>query len=130
MRKSSEKLMIFGVGAIGYGIIEILWRGHTHWSMLIAGGVSFSGLGTIARKMKKATLFVKAIMGGALITAVEYVFGIIFNIFLGKKVWDYSHMPLNFHGQICALYSFFWTLLSFMFIPLADGISRLQGERK
>lgn len=130
MRKTG-KLVIFSIGACGYGLIEILWRGHTHWSMLIAGGLSFSGLSAIAQKMKRTALIVKAIMGGFLITALEYIFGIIFNVFLNKKVWDYSNMPLNLHGQICALYSFFWIILSLLFIPLAGVLSaRLQRERK
>lgn len=130
MRKTG-KLVIFSIGACGYGLIEILWRGHTHWSMLIAGGLSFSGLSAIAQKMKHATLFVKAVAGGFLITALEYIFGIIFNVFLNKKVWDYSNMPFNLHGQICALYSFFWIILSLLFIPLAGVLSsHLQRERK
>ena len=116
--------MFFSIGAVGYGLIEILWRGRTHWSMLCAGGFAFLGLSKISSALKKASLFKKAIAGCVFITTIEYVFGIIFNVILKRKVWDYSKMPLNIGGQICALYSFFWFILSLLFIPLSDKIQR------
>ena len=39
MRKTN--FLLFSFGALGYGLIEILWRGHTHPSMLTAGGICF-----------------------------------------------------------------------------------------
>lgn len=57
------------------------------------------------------------------ITAVELVFGIIFNIFLNMKVWDYSRMPFNFLGQICPFYSVLWGFLSLLFLPLAKFLN-------
>ena len=117
-------LVIFSVGALGYGFIEILWRGRTHPSMLLAGGGSFWGLSEISSKFKKLSLFKKALIGSAFITAVEYIFGLIFNVILKRNVWNYSKMPLNIGGQICALYTFFWFLLSFLFIPIADRLKQ------
>ena len=32
---------IFLLGALGYGAVETLWRGGTHWTMLLTGGVCF-----------------------------------------------------------------------------------------
>lgn len=122
MKKAKCNLTVFGIGAIGYGLIEILWRGRTHWSMLCAGGISFLGLAKISEQLKDKSLFIKALAGCGFITTVELIFGIIFNIILKRKVWDYSKMPLNIGGQICALYSFFWLILSFLFIPLSDKI--------
>lgn len=116
--------VIFSVGAVGYGIIEILWRGYTHPSMLLAGGTAFSGLAKISKRMKKCSLLKKAIAGSVFITAVELAFGIVFNIILKKNIWDYSKMRFNFCGQICALYSFFWGILSLAFIPLADRLQK------
>ena len=73
---------MFSVGAIGYGFIEILWRGYTHWSMVIAGGISFLGIFKISERLKKCSLFTKALAGCGFITTVEYIFGVIFNIIL------------------------------------------------
>ena len=39
MKSGKEKIVLFSIGAMGYGLIEILWRGYTHWSMLTAGGI-------------------------------------------------------------------------------------------
>lgn len=122
MKKHKCSIAIFSIGAIGYGLIEILWRRHTHWSMCLAGGISFLGLSKISEKFKKSNLFIKAILGCVFITIIEYIFGIIFNVILKRKVWDYSRMPLNIGGQVCALYSFYWLLLSLLFIPLSDKV--------
>lgn len=119
-----KNLTLFSIGAVGYGIIEILWRGRTHWSMLLAGGTCFLGLSRIASKMKKSSLIKKSIIGSMFITTVELLYGVIFNIILKKKVWDYSNLPLNFCGQICALYSFFWIILSIIFIPFAEKLQK------
>jgi len=124
LKKVKVDLIIFSLGACGYGLIELLWRGHTHWSMLTAGGLSFCGLSIIAEKFRNVGIFLKAIFGGILITAVELSFGVIFNILFKKNVWDYSKMPLNLGGQICALYSFFWVVLSFFAIPLASALNK------
>lgn len=120
---------MFPIGAFGYGLIEILWRGYTHISMLLAGGICFVTFAKIGEKYRQKTLLAKAVIGSIFVTAIELIFGIIFNIILKKNVWDYSKMPFNFKGQICLLYSFFWIALSLIFIPLSLKVKvRLQKE--
>ena len=116
--------MLFSFGACGYGLLEIIWRGFTHWSMLLAGGLSFLGLGAIATRFKNRTLLFKAFLGSALITAIEFIFGVVFNIILKKNVWNYSKLPFNIKGQVCALYSFFWMIICLAAVPLADTIKQ------
>lgn len=128
MKKSN--LIMFSFGALGYGLIEILWRGFTHPSMLTAGGICFVFFGKIGEKLKAKSLLLKAVIGSGFVTFTELIFGIIFNIILKKNVWDYSKMPLNFKGQICLLYSFFWGILSLAFIPIATSMNkRLQNHK-
>ncbi len=122
--ETKNSMIIFSIGALGYGLIEILWRGHTHWSMLTAGGFCFSFFAKIGEKLQNTSLFLKAVIGSGFITAIEFIFGIVFNIILKKNVWDYSKMPFNIAGQICLLYSFFWGILSIIFIPLACSLSK------
>ncbi len=124
MSKNKSKFILFSIGAFGYGLLEILWRGYTHWSMLTAGGICFVFFGSLCEKLKKTGIFIKGIIGGAFITLIEFIFGIIFNIILKKNVWDYSRMPLNLGGQICAVYSFFWILLSIIIIPFAGFVNK------
>ena len=59
MSNKKCNILIFSIGACGYGLIEILWRGYTHWSMLGAGGLSFLGLSGIACKIKKNNPYLK-----------------------------------------------------------------------
>ena len=114
MKNKNSWLVIFSVGGILYGLLEILWRGYTHWSMVMAGGLCFSFFSIIGEKMKKTGLLIKGLTGGAFITAIEFLFGLIFNIILKKKVWDYSKMP----------YSFFWVIISTACIPFACFLKR------
>ena len=122
--KLRKNLSLFSIGAVGYGIIEVLWRGFTHPSMLLAGGFSFLSLSYIGERFKKNRLYKKAILGMVAITVIEFVFGVVFNIILKKKVWDYSDMPFNILGQVCPAFSLAWFFLSLVFIPLATKISK------
>ena len=107
-----EFLFIFIVGAIGYGSIEMLWRGHTHWTMLLLGGLCLYMIYLISTRMKEQ-LWKKLIMCAAVITALEFAVGCAVNVRLGWEVWDYSDMALNLMGQICPAFSLMWLLLSF-----------------
>lgn len=118
-----EKFSIFSIGALGYGLIEFCWRGHTHWTMLVAGGVCLMALYSLNERFLQVPLLVRCAAGACLITAVELCFGLIFNRWLHLGVWDYSGHWGNLWGQICPLYTFFWFLLC---IPLLACISRAQ----
>lgn len=120
MRKTVGVLKMFSVGAIGYGIIELLWRGYTHWSMLTAGGICFVLLGKLYSVTNGMRKLYRCILGSSLITAVELAFGIIFNVIFKMKIWDYSRLPFNFCGQICLLYSVLWGFLCVPFMPFAN----------
>ncbi len=131
MKNLKNTLIFFSVGAMGYGLIELLWRGHTHWSMLTCGGLCFSIFGKLSSKLKNISLLYKAIIGSFFVTVLEFIYGIIFNVLLKKDVWDYSNIPFNFKGQICLLYSVFWWILGLVFIPFADFLNkRLKKGKK
>ena len=124
MNKLKKYAAFFIIGGIGYGLIEIWWRGYTHWSMLLAGGICFALFSVISEKLYYLPLIVKGVLAAVAVTAVELVFGIVFNIILKMHVWDYSGMSYNFKGQICLAFSFFWAILGVIFIPLADLLNR------
>ncbi len=62
-------------------------------------------------KAEEFPLKIKCLAGGAVITSFEFVSGCLFNRLLKLSVWDYSDYRFNLKGQICALYSFLWTVL-------------------
>lgn len=97
-----KKAMLFSVGGICYVALELLWRGHSHSSMFVAGGSCFMLLG----KLKACTPVVKALGGAGMITFVELITGLLVN--RKHQVWDYRDLPLNYKGQICLPYSLLW----------------------
>ena len=124
-----SKFITFLIGSFGYGLIEILWRGYTHFSMFLAGGVCFCGFAYLGEKLKRTALIFKALIGSCFVTFIELIFGVFFNIILKQNVWNYSSRPFNFKGQICLLYSVYWLFLSIAFIPLAQKVNnRLQNK--
>lgn len=127
MQQFTKNALFFVIGGVGYGIIELLWRGRTHWAMLVAGGICFICFSDIAERFKGRSLWFKAAVSAVVVTAVELVFGVFFNMILHEDIWDYSRMPFNLWGQICPLFSLLWGILGLAFIPLAD---RLNGYFK
>lgn len=109
---------------MGYGTLEVLWRGYTHWAMLVAGGICFMIFSRVAEKFRNRSLVFKSVFCALSITVVELIFGVIFNIILKENIWDYSKIPLNFLGQICPLYTMLWGIMGFVFIPLAEVLNK------
>ena len=106
-----EYVTLFIIGALVYMTIEILWRGHTHWSMGILGGILLILIGLINEFDRDIPLLVQAPLAAIIITLFEYYTGIIINVRLGWHVWDYSSLPFNVDGQVCLLYSILWMIL-------------------
>ncbi len=99
------------IGGFGYCLIEIIYRGRTHYSMFFAGAMVLSTFYYISNNYQ-LPLWLKCLAGMIIITGIELVFGIVFNIILKENVWDYSNVPLNFLGQICVPFSLIWFALS------------------
>lgn len=112
----------FGIGAFGYGLIEIIWRGFTHPSMMLAGGLSVIVLSAINKSFRGLRLLYRCIIGSAAITVIEFIFGCIFNLALKKGVWDYSSVKFNVLGQVCLLYSVLWGFLCIIALPLSEKL--------
>lgn len=114
--------LIFLVGAAGYPLLELLWRGRTHPSMAILGGLCFLCIFLINNRFSHMPLFFRALLCAGAITGAELVSGVVLNLVLGLGVWDYSAQPLHFFGQICPAYSALWFLLSLVLLFALDKI--------
>ncbi len=107
-----KNFTLFSVGALGYSIMEILYRGFTHWTMALTGGLCLIMLWYIAKALHFAPLALQALLGGISITVSELCVGIIVNVWLGWNVWDYSEHTVNFLGQISLQFTVVWVVLS------------------
>ena len=130
MRNSIVYLIIFLVGGIGYGAIEVCFRGYTHWSMLLTGGSAFLSLYLIHNTFPNTSIFIKALLGMVVITLLELSVGIIVNRVFSLGVWDYSNLPYNLLGQISLPFSACWYVLSIVAFYLLDNIKPLADLQK
>lgn len=106
-----QYIAVFLLGGAAYGLMELLWRGRTHWTMLLLGGVCFLYMYLVSARADLAPA-VQYALCALFITAAEFLTGALVNGALGWAVWDYSALPMNLYGQICARYSLLWFLLS------------------
>ena len=124
MRKLLEKYAyLFTMGGLLYVLIELAWRGRSHWTMFVLGGICFVYLGLINEVMDwDVPLWRQALIGTAGITLLEFLTGCVVNLWFGWNVWDYSRMPGNVLGQICPQYTALWIPVSIAGIMLDDWI--------
>ena len=114
-----------------YGGLEILWRGHTHWSMLVLAAAISIPL-DIANDTVipwETPLWLQAVIGGTIITAAEFAVGCVVNLWLGWDVWDYSGLPMNLLGQICPRFWALWVVLAGPVIVMFDLMAYRAGRR-
>ena len=114
--KQLKIILLFLLGGSSYVGLELLWRGRSHVSMFLAGGVCFLLLGKLNCTQPRLPLLPRGILGAVVITSVELLAGLLAN--RDYSVWDYRAMPANFHGQVCLPFSLLW-------IPLSLGAMEL-----
>ena len=120
-------LLILG-GSIYYGI-EMLFRGHSHWTMFLVGGICFILIGWINEFLPWETpIWYQIIIGDIMVLIVEFISGCIVNLWLGWNIWDYSNMPLNLLGQICLPFALLWLPVVLLAIVVDDWAKYLLGR--
>lgn len=69
LKTAAKLLFLFGVGGVTYYAIELLWRGYSHISMLILGGICFVLLGLINELLPwNMGLLWQALIGSGIVT--------------------------------------------------------------
>ncbi len=129
MKRSLRFFLLFCIGGGAYNLIELLWRGHTHWSMFVVGGGCFHLIGRTGNALRGHSRWLIGGACAAAVTAVEYLSGCVLNLHFKLGVWDYSHLFGNLHGQVCLLYSALWGFLSFPAVRLYRFLDRQISER-
>ena len=130
LRKCANVLILFLFGAISYSLLEIIWRGFTHWSMFVLGGFC---LVFCAQQGKwthwRAPLWKQVGWCVIFVTACEFTTGIIVNKFLHWNVWDYTGLPFQLMGQICLPFAIIFSGLCAVGILLSGWLLHfLYGE--
>ena len=117
--------MLFSFGGCLYTVVELLFRGNSHWSMFILGGICFLLVGGLNQLFPKMSLVIQMAVSAGIITVLEFICGCIVNLWLGMEVWNYEALPFNILGQVCPVFTIAWFFLSLVGI-VADDFLRKQ----
>lgn len=110
----------------------------------IVGLASFSIAGRVCGGWLPAQLGLGAALSAVLFSALEFAAGALLLRLFGRRYWDYSDLPFNFHGFICLKYTIIWGVIGTVFflfvhplvaplvlgLPLAmkNGLAALLGS--
>lgn len=128
MPKAVENFVVFLLGGVIYSLIEVTFRGFTHWSMTLTGGLCLLIMFRRFTARPHEPLLVKCLFGAIIITVLEFIAGCIVNLWLGWGVWDYSGMMFNLFGQICLPFSVLWFFLSVPAVLICNYLGRRFSE--
>ena len=130
--KIVQFLSLLTIGGFIYVLIELAFRGRSHWTMFLLGGLCFYLIGLVNELYPwDMPLISQMFISSIIVTSLEFIFGVFLNIFLGLGIWDYSNLPYNLCGQICLIFSIAWFFLSALAIFIDDFIRwKLFGEEK
>lgn len=119
-----KRLLEYGflwlLGGSLYYAFEMAFRGFSHWSMFVLGGIcmvffAFQGFATRWRE----PMWKQVIRCTVFVTASEFITGLIVNKWLQLGVWDYSDQPFQLFGQICLPFAVIFSGLCAAGIPLS-----------
>ncbi len=130
--KAVKMIILTIIGGLLYVLCELCFRGYSHWTMAIVGGICGYCVGELDEYIPWEMPFIlQCMLGAVVITIVEFFSGCIINLGLGWNVWDYSELPGNVLGQICPQFFGLWVILCIIWIPLYDCIDYLlfNGEK-
>ena len=128
LRRLRDYSAVWLVGSAGYSLLEILWRGFTHWTMAVTGGLCFFLLYRLNLRRPREGVLRKCLRGTFAVTAVEFLVGCVVNRLLKWQVWDYSGRFGNLLGQVCPLYTGLWFLLCIPVYGLAGLVRKLRAR--
>ena len=130
--KVETYIFLWLLGGAMYYSIEYVFRGFSHWSMFVLGGICFLFFGLQGKWTKwKDPMWKQVLRCTIFVVSCEFITGIIVNKWFGWNVWDYSEMPFQLFGQICLPFAFIFACLSRIGIGLNKSLMHtLLGEEK
>lgn len=103
---------VASAGGLYYASLEVLWRGYSHWTMILVGGAAVFCMYNIFNDSYRAPLAVKCLLSAFSVCVLEFLSGCVINLWLGLQVWDYSQLHFNILGQVCPLFFGVWFVFS------------------
>ena len=76
LRLCAKLLFLAAIGSSIYTGIELLWRGHSHPSMFVLGGLCFVSIGLLNELLPWNLGIVWQAMIGGLVTFLEFLTGL------------------------------------------------------
>lgn len=134
-KKILDKIVLFCIMGLSYYGIELLYRGYSHWSMFILGGVCGILVGLLNEyKFGWDTILEAQIgVGLGIVLTLEYLTGLFLHRVLDiyPPVWDYSDLPMNLDGQISLAFAPIF-IIPIVLAILVDDYYRyfVMGEEK
>lgn len=125
-------MLLWFWGGTVYFLLEVAYKTiagepqRISWTMLVLAILLTVAVERCGEQLPwRVPLWLQALCCAVLVTAVELAAGLILNVWLGLGVWDYSHLPGNFLGQICPQFFGVWFVLCLAFIPAFDWLRYL-----
>lgn len=122
-------LLLWTWGGTLYFFMEVIYKsiiGHSNqisWTMIIVAMILCIPLERLGDELPwEMPMYKQTLISAVGITVVEFISGLIINVWLGMNVWDYSNMPFNIMGQICPQFFVVWIVLAFFGIKIFDWI--------
>ena len=102
LKKLAEYGFLWLLGGTLYYSFEMIFRGFSHWTMFVLGGISMAFFAFQGKAMHwREALWKQVIRCTIFVISCEFITGLIVNKWLQMAVWDYSNQPFHLFGQIC-----------------------------
>lgn len=131
-KRASEYAFLWVVGGILYYSFELIFRGFSHWSMFILGGICLLFFWFQGRSLNWSDpMWMQVVRCTIFVTACEFTTGILVNKWLHWAVWDYSDQPYQLFGQICLPFAVIFSGLCALGILFSGHVMHwIYGEAK
>ena len=130
-KRVSEIVFLIAAGGSTYYLIEIWFRGFSHWTMFVLGGVALTFCSFQGEVMHwSEPMWIQIIRAVLFLTSLEFMTGIICNKWLKIGIWDYRDQPFQLCGQICLPFIKYTPTWPRSFMPTTQSQRNLIARMK